>query len=215
MAPPLSSAGPRGQPTLTIPLPLSQRGQHFGEPPSQRRMLRQLHAACPGRAPGHARSRSMPAGQMLRTAPPAHFPQPPRPYRPPTRLRRCPLVLPNGLKPPTTRTTLWPPSCASRGPATGAAIRRAVKFAHRDALPAALAQLTASDRVLAQRIEAGGIRYGLPCHRCGISRRQPARRWYCDRCPMRAGSDALAAHLVPHPTRRSYRARGGRWRYGR
>jgi hypothetical protein len=52
------------------PLP-PQRGQHFGEPPNQRPMLRQLHAGCPGRAPGHARSRPMPASQMLRTAPPS------------------------------------------------------------------------------------------------------------------------------------------------
>lgn len=89
----------------------------------------------------------------------------------------------------------------ARGPHTGAALRRAIRYQHRDGLAAALAELVAGGEVLAEPARGGGIRYALaepvhpsipaaetrrrnagqPCDRCGVRKRRATGRW-CGSC---------------------------------
>ncbi|QVI26177.1 hypothetical protein MN2019_17905 [Mycolicibacterium neoaurum] len=89
----------------------------------------------------------------------------------------------------------------ARGPRTGAALRRAVKYQYRDGLAAALAELVDSGQVLAEPIRCGGVRYALaepvhpsvqaaetrrrngslPCQRCGVRKRR-ATGTRCGHC---------------------------------
>lgn len=77
----------------------------------------------------------------------------------------------------------------ARGPHTGAQLRRAVRYAHRDGLPAALAELTTAGLVIAEPARAGGTRYALaePVHPsipAAENRRRNAGQ-QCDRCGVR------------------------------
>ena len=86
----------------------------------------------------------------------------------------------------------------ARGPHTGAAVRRAVRYQHRDGLAAALAELVASGDVHAEPARGGGTRYSLTpevpitpevavdpkaCTRCHVNRRRRTSP-YCGRCLM-------------------------------
>ncbi len=100
------------------------------------------------------------------------------------------------------------------GPCTGAALRRAVKYQHRDGLAAALAELVASGQVLAEPIRCGGTRYALaepvhpsvraaetrrrngslPCESCRVRKRR-ATGTRCGHCLTReAAQQGMARH---------------------
>ncbi|MGK2880439.1 MAG: hypothetical protein ACSLE6_06460 [Mycobacterium sp.] len=88
----------------------------------------------------------------------------------------------------------------ARGPHSGAALRRAVKYQDRDGLAAALSELTAAGLVVAETARAGGTRYvlaepvypsipavesrrnaSLMCDRCEARRRRPTGH-HCGAC---------------------------------
>jgi hypothetical protein len=77
----------------------------------------------------------------------------------------------------------------ARGPHTGATLRRAVRYAHRGGLAAALAELTAAGMITATSARGDGIRYSLaePVHPsipAAETRRRNAGQ-SCDRCGVR------------------------------
>lgn len=77
----------------------------------------------------------------------------------------------------------------ARGPHTGAQLRRAVRYAHRDGLPAAIAELTAAGMIAASPARGGGTRYALaeplhPSNPAAETHRRNAGQ-LCDRCGVR------------------------------
>lgn len=77
----------------------------------------------------------------------------------------------------------------ARGPHTGAALRRAVRYQHRDGLADALTELTTAGLVVAEPARGGGTRYALaePVHasvHAAENRRRNAGQ-QCDRCRVR------------------------------